>query len=663
MFKRIFIANRGEIALRIIKTARRLGIKTAVGYSDADAEALFVRAADRAVRLGPSPPTESYLAGAKITEAARRVKADAIHPGYGFLSENAEFARLVADSGITFIGPPPRVIEIMGDKLNSKRLAKGAGVNVIPGSPAVDGVAQVKKYADELGYPIMLKAAMGGGGKGMRVAYKESELSEAFTRASSEAKSAFGDGRVFVEKFIPEPRHIEIQLLADKHGNIIHLGERECSVQRRHQKVVEESPSPLANQILRRKMGAQAVALAKKVGYVSAGTVEFVADSKRNFWFLEMNTRLQVEHPVTEMVTGIDLVEEMIRIAAGEQLRYSQNQVKLNGWAMEARIYAEEPMRGFLPSSGRVSTYLPPSGGAGIRLDDSLEEGGRISTFYDPMIAKLIAHGGDRAQAISLLRRALDEYCIGGIGSNLDFLNCLLGNERFVSGELSNNLIAEQWPSGFSEEAPQGEQRQALLAVVAFLAWQQDLVESSASGQAPGHEIQATKCWHCLVEGQKEAAALTVVSKGLNPAGLNEAEIGGLIVSGKYRSGCLFVGKINGEDLYVKVARRNSTWILSRGGKTLRVLALRPQVAELYRFMPPRVEAEDSGRLLSPMPGLLVSVAVKEGQKVTVGQELAVVEAMKMENVLRAERDGIVVKLLAKPGASLDADEAIIEFK
>lgn len=678
MFKKIFIANRGEIALRIIKTARKLGIKTAVGYSAVDDEALFTRHADEAVYLGASPPADSYLNAAKIIAAAKEVDADAIHPGYGFLSENAAFAELTAKNRLTFIGPPPKAIEIMGDKLNSKKLAEQAGVNIIPGSPSVANVAEAEKYAEQIGYPIMLKAAMGGGGKGMRAVAARSGMKEAFTRASSEAASAFGDGRVFVEKFITEPRHIEIQLLADSHGNVIHLGERECSVQRRHQKVVEESPSPLANDELRRKMGDQAVALAKKVGYASAGTVEFVADSKRNFWFLEMNTRLQVEHPVTEMVTGIDLVEEMIQIAAGEKLRLSQDQVRLNGWAMEVRIYAEDPIRGFLPSSGRLHGYLPPSaiGEKSVRLDDSVEEGSRISTFYDPMIAKLITHGTDRPTAIALLGQALDEYCIRGVGNNLDFLSCLLTNERFASGRLSNHLIADEWPDGFTEQPPTGDERQLLLAVVAFLAWRQDAAESTALGQAPGHEIEATRHWHCIDGEQKQVTALTVTPRVVTPRVVTHrvitpetaggkssplAKVGEFIIGGELR-GPLFVGEVNGEPVHIKVAKENSNWIVRRGGKVLRVLALRPPVAELYRFMPKPIEDEDSKRLLSPMPGLLVSVAVKEGQKVTVGQELAVVEAMKMENVLRAERDGVVGKLLAEPGASLDADEAIIEF-
>ncbi len=667
----MFIANRGEIALRIIRTARKMGIKTAVGYSDADEDALFAREADRAVYLGGSPPAESYLSANKIVAAAKKLGADSIHPGYGFLSENAEFARLAEKAGIIFVGPPPKAIEIMADKLNAKRLAASSGVNTIPGSSSLSDPAEAAKKATAIGYPVMLKAAMGGGGKGMRVVYEAAEIEVSFKRASSEAKSAFGDGRVFIEKFIPRPRHVEIQLLADKHGNVIHLGERECSVQRRHQKILEESPSPLANAALRNKMGAQAVALAKKVGYASAGTVEFVADDKRNFWFLEMNTRLQVEHPVTEMVTGIDLVEEMLRIAGGEKLRFKQSRVQLRGWAMETRVYAEDPTRGFLPSSGRAHTYLPPTTNKAVRLDDSTEEGGRISTFYDPMIAKLIAHGKTRNKAVELLKEALDEYYIGGVGNNLDFLSCLLSNRQFLSGKISNHLIAEEWPDGFSEERPQGELRQLLLALVAFLAWRQDVAESTALGQSPGHEIEAARRWSCLEEGQKKAVNLTVLPQR-NPTvktgekaedSMISAKVGKYELRGVLQRGCLFVGEANRGRICVKVARLGSSWVLKKEGKTLRALALRPHVAELYRFMPKPDVSQDSKKLLSPMPGLLLSVEVKEGQKVTSGQELAVVEAMKMENVLKAERDGVVAKLLAKAGDSVDADEAIIEFK
>ena len=683
MFNKLFIANRGEIALRIMRTAKRLGIPTVVGYSRVDEDDLFVRSADEAVLLGEAAPAASYLATEKLIKAAKKFKCDALHPGYGFLSENAEFAKAVAKAGIEFVGPSPSAIAQMGDKLRSKELANKAGVNTINGSPIISEVKKAFGWAEDIGYPVMIKAAMGGGGKGMRVAYNKAELEEGFARASSEAKTSFGDGRVFLEKFIENPRHIEIQVIADKHGNAVHLGERECSIQRRHQKIVEESPSPLVDPKMRATMGSQAVSLAKAVGYSGVGTVEFVADNKKGFWFLEMNTRLQVEHPVTEFVTQTDLVEEMLRIAKGEKLRFKAAP-KPKGWAMEARIYAEDPARGFLPSSGRISDYSPPMASSKVRVDDSIEDAGRISTFYDPMIAKLITHGATRGEAIGLMETALNQYVIKGIRHNLDFLSELFAHKRFIKGDLSNHFITDEWKEGYSETPATGDIRQTLLAVAAFLAWQQDLLEVTAKGQAEGHEITATKRWDCIVQGADKPISVTIEpkgdtdtaevkvadgsgSKGSKGSRGSKGSTGGsatrLIQLERLQRNGLLTVVINRTRTWIKLSHQNSARVLTLNGKSIQVLTLRPQTARLYGFMPPPSLTQNENRLLSPMPGLLVALRVKVGDKVNAGEDLAIVEAMKMENVLKAEREGTVKELLAEVGDSLDADQPIVEFE
>jgi propionyl-CoA carboxylase alpha chain len=660
MFKKILIANRGEIACRVIRTARRMGIKTVAVYSEADADALHVREADEAVRIGAAPAAESYLRADRILEACRRTKAEGVHPGYGFLSENMEFAGLLAEAGIAFIGPNPRAIGAMGDKIESKKLAKEAGVSTVPGSlEVIPDAERAVRIAREIGYPVMIKASAGGGGKGMRIARNDAEAREGFRSAGNEARSSFGDDRVFIEKYIEEPRHIEIQVLGDAHGHIIHLGERECSIQRRHQKVIEEAPSPFLDAKTRAAMGAQAVALAKAVDYRSAGTVEFIVDKDRNFYFLEMNTRLQVEHPVTEMVWGIDLVEWMIRIAAGEKLALRQSDLKLSGSAIEARIYAEDPLRNFLPSVGRLVRYMPPEGD-GIRVDTGVFEGAEISIYYDPMIAKLIAHGGTRGEAIARMASALDAFHIRGLAHNVPFLAAVMKKERFAAGRLSTNFIAEEFPQGFAgvELTPD-----ALDQAIAVAACLQRIVaerEARIGGQLAGHGRVVPEQWTVAIgDGRygvrtiREGAAIAVARDG------GERR---LVASAWQPGQPLFRGSIDGAPVIYQIDRDGLGFRLTRGGATVAAKVLPPRAAELLAQMPVKQPPDLSRFLLSPMPGLLVSVAVREGQEVKAGEELAVVEAMKMENVLRAERDGKVKAVRAEAGDSLAVDQVILEF-
>jgi len=662
MFAKILIANRGEIACRVIRTCRRLGIATVAVHSDADADALHVRMADEAVAIGPAPSAESYLVAERILAAARATGAGAVHPGYGFLSERAGFAEALEAAGIVFIGPGPKAIAAMGDKIESKKLARDAGVSTVPGHlAAIAEPGDAVRIAAEIGYPVMIKASAGGGGKGMRIARSDREVEEGFRSARNEARASFGDDRVFIEKYVEQPRHIEIQVLADAHGNAIHLGERECSIQRRHQKVIEEAPSPFLDAGTRAAMGAQAVALARAVGYRSAGTVEFIVDKDRHFYFLEMNTRLQVEHPVTELVTGVDLVEEMIRVAAGERLRLAQDDVTLSGWAIEARVYAEDPERGFLPSIGRLTRYREP-GGAGIRVDSGVYEGAEITVHYDPMIAKLVAFGADRPAATGRLAAALDAFRIRGVSHNIGFLAAVLGRPRFAEGRLTTNFIAEEFPDGFAGAAlPDGDLRR--LRAVAALVHQVAAVRDSAmSGQLPGRRHRAPAIW--TMRDDWDADGVEVETRLVDGGG--DVAIRGTVqvVRGTWAPGAdLFAGTVDGRAMVVQVEREGIGWRLRHAGAAVRFVILTPRVAELARLMPAKVAPDLSRFLLSPMPGLLASVLVAEGQEVKAGDPLAVVEAMKMENVLRAARDGRVAALLAEPGASLSVDQKILELE
>jgi len=658
---KILIANRGEIACRVIKTARRLGLGTVAVYSEADATAVHVEMADEAHLIGPAPTSESYLVADRIIDVAKRTGADAIHPGYGFLSENADFAERLEKEGIAFIGPGADAIRAMGDKIESKRLAKKAGVNTIPGTEdAVADVDAAVKIAADIGFPVMIKASAGGGGKGMRVAHSEEEARSGFRSAVNEAKSSFGDDRVFIEKFVEQPRHIEIQVLADSHGNCVYLGERECSIQRRHQKVIEEAPSPFLDEATRKAMGEQAVALAKAVQYRSAGTVEFIVDKDRNFYFLEMNTRLQVEHPVTEYVTGLDLVEQMIKVANGEELAFGQADIALKGWAMEARVYAEDPERGFLPSIGRLTRYRPPEESATVRVDTGVEEGSEISMFYDPMIAKLITYGDDRAASIDAMIRALDGFELGGVGNNLAFLTTLFGMERFRQGDMSTNFIAEEFPDGFTGATLDDGDRQALLALAAALNLQMERRAVRISGQRSPEEKTAGEDRVVWVDREPHPAHVEGTEDGVRVTldGPDFDVVGDLDPATR-----LFDGTIAGAPYVVQIARPDTRITLRYRGATLTARVLTPQVAELAALMPEKLPPDMSKFLQSPMPGLLVSVNVEEGEPVKAGQEVCVVEAMKMENVLRAEKDGTVKALHAQPGASLAVDEIIVEFE
>jgi propionyl-CoA carboxylase alpha chain len=661
MFKKILIANRGEIACRVIRTARAMGIRTVAVYSEPDADALHVREADEAMAIGPAVSSQSYLNIDRIVEAARATGADAVHPGYGFLSENTRFAEALDKAGIVFIGPPASAIAAMGDKIESKKLAEKAGVNSVPGhlAPLVDA-EEARRIARNIGYPVMLKASAGGGGKGMRIARSDQDVEDGFRGASNEARTAFGDDRVFVEKYIEQPRHIEIQVIADAHGNVIHLGERECSIQRRHQKVIEEAPSPFLDSKTRGAMGAQAVALAKSVGYRSAGTVEFIVDGERNFYFLEMNTRLQVEHPVTELVTGLDLVELMIRIAAGEKLLIKQKDVVLQGWAIEARIYAEDPARGFLPSIGRLVKYREPPTGGAIRVDSGVYEGAEIGMHYDPMVAKLVASGRDRHEAIANLREALDGFVIEGIGHNIPFLSALVAHPRFAAGDLTTNFIVEEFPEGFASVVPGDAEARLLVSVGAVVHHQLALREKRISGQLRPSPVRGGAEWVVLL-GDGGEYRVTVVETADGFAVIDRKA--SHEVASDWRPGePLFRGRVDARPVTVQIAQRGVGYRLVHGGVSIALKVLSLRAAELNRLMPVRQAPDLSRFLLSPMPGLLISLSVAEGDEVKAGQELAVVEAMKMENILRAATDGRVEKILADAGASLVVDQPILEF-
>jgi propionyl-CoA carboxylase alpha subunit len=671
MFKKILIANRGEIACRIIKTATRLGIKTVAVYSEADRDGLHVRMADEAVPIGPAPAAQSYLLIDKIVEACRQTAAQAVHPGYGFLSEREAFAVALARAGIVFIGPNPKAIAAMGDKIESKRAAARAKVSTVPGY--LGEIADAKhavRIAAEIGYPVMIKASAGGGGKGMRVAYSAKETEEGFQLARSEAKSSFGDDRIFLEKFIENPRHVEIQVLGDKHGNVIHLGERECSIQRRNQKVVEEAPSPLLDARTRKAMGDEAVALAKAVGYDSAGTVEFVAAQDRSFYFLEMNTRLQVEHPVTELVTGIDLVEQMIRVAAGEKLGLRQAEVKLTGWAVESRVYAEDPARNFLPSIGRLSRYRPPpegsSGGGTIRNDTGVYEGAEISMFYDPMIAKLVTHAATREAAIDLQAEALDAFVIDGVEHNIPFLASLMQHPRWRGGRLSTGFIAEEFKGGFRPRALAGEELEVLAAVAVAIDHLGNARRREISDQMGGPSVRFSRRRIAKIGGER---VVTEVEGGLvGPSKVTVLEPNGasrkvLELNSPWWPGePIWQGTVEGRPVSVQVRGLLNGYDLTYRGVRAKAYVYTALEAELADLMPTKLAPDTSKLLICPMPGLVKTIHVVQGQEVKPGDALCIVEAMKMENVLRAEREGVVKSIRAKPGDSLAVDAVIMEF-
>ncbi len=659
MFSKILIANRGEIACRIIKTARRMGIATVAVYSEADDGALHVRMADEAVAIGPAPSAESYLVIERIVQACHDTGAEAVHPGFGFQSENAAFADALAAAGITFIGPSNRAIAAMGDKIESKLLAEAAGVSVVPGhTEAVEDGDAAVAIAERIGLPVMLKASAGGGGKGMRIAHNADEVRDGLTSARNEARSSFGDDRVFVEKYVEEPRHIEIQVLGDGKGNCIHLGERECSIQRRHQKVIEEAPSPFLDAETRAAMGAQAVALAKAVDYGSAGTVEFIVDRDRNFYFLEMNTRLQVEHPVTEMTIGIDLVEQMIRIAAGEGLGLTQDEVRFRGWAIESRIYAEDPARGFIPSVGRLSRCRPPAENDEVRVDTGVVEGSEITMFYDPMIAKLVTWGADRATAIRAMGLALDAYRIEGIRHNVDFLAAIMASERFREGRLTTNFIAEEFGDSFENTPPEGAARETLIAVAALIGTTLDARDKTIGGAG---------MWPREVGGERalvlggETVPLAIASEG--DAWIVSFDSTDHRLSGSWHPGDdLFRGRLAGNEVAVRVGVSGTRMTLSHAGHTASARLLSSHAARLMALMPEKAPPDLSSFVISPMAGLVVAIHVEAGDEVKAGQPLAVIEAMKMENVLTAERDGEIGEVRVAAGESLAADDIILEF-
>ena len=664
MFKKILIANRGEIACRVIKTARRMGIATVAVYSTADTDALHVAMADEAVCIGPPPAAQSYLDIDAIVAACRASAADAVHPGYGFLSERAAFATALEAAGIVFIGPNPRAIEAMGDKITSKKLAAEAGVSTVPGHlGTVGSAAEAVRIADAIGYPVMIKASAGGGGKGMRVAHRADEVAEGFARSRSEARSSFGDDRVFIEKFIVDPRHIEIQVLGDKHGTIVYLGERECSIQRRNQKVVEEAPSPLLDAPTRRAMGEQAVALARAVGYDSAGTVEFVAGQDRSFYFLEMNTRLQVEHPVTELVTGIDLVEQMILVASGEPLDIAQDRVQQRGWAIETRVYAEDPTRDFLPSTGRLTTFLPPatglSGGRVTRVDTGIAPGGEVSIHYDPMIAKLVTHASDRAEAIAAQADALDRFVIEGIRHNVPFLASIMANPRWWAGRLSTRFIAEEYPGGFAPGAPEGAAARAFVAVALAIDRTLDRRRGAMVGLTRPHPRYDGE--RAVLLGRARFDVVVTTDPDLRVAFADGGDV--VRVAGSWQPGDrVWAGSVDDVALAMSVQPILNGTTLARGGLVAQTRVLTRRQADLAALMLQREDVGDLKALLCPMPGLVKAIHVVAGQAVKAGEPLCLVEAMKMENVLRAERDVTIKSVEASEGDSLAVDAPIMTF-
>ncbi|MCR9273674.1 MULTISPECIES: acetyl-CoA carboxylase biotin carboxylase subunit [Mameliella] len=666
MFDKILIANRGEIACRVIKTARKMGIKTVAVYSDADKNALHVEMADEAVHIGPPQANQSYIVIDKIMGAIKQSGAQAVHPGYGFLSENPKFAEALEAAGVAFIGPPKGAIEAMGDKITSKKIAQEAKVNTVPGYMGlIEDAEEAVKISNEIGYPVMIKASAGGGGKGMRIAWNDEEAREGFQSSKNEAASSFGDDRIFIEKFVTQPRHIEIQVLCDTHGNGIYLNERECSIQRRNQKVVEEAPSPFLDPETRKAMGEQSVALAKAVGYASAGTVEFIVDGDKNFYFLEMNTRLQVEHPVTELITGVDLVEQMIRVANGEPLSITQDDVQINGWAIENRLYAEDPYRGFLPSIGRLTRYRPPAEGelseGIVRNDTGVYEGGEISMYYDPMIAKLCTWGKTRDAAIETMRNALDSFEVEGIGHNLPFVAAVMDHPKFISGDMTTAFIAEEYPEGFEGVTLGEDELKRVAAAAAAMNRVAEIRRTRVTGRLGNHERRVGSDWVVSLQGVDYDVVIDADPDGST---VNFADGSSLRVEGRWTPGdTLAHMTVNGAPLVLKVDKVTHGFRLRTRGADMRVHVRSPRQAELARLMPEKLPPDTSRMLLCPMPGLIVKVNVAEGDEVQEGQALCTVEAMKMENILRAEKKGVVAKINAGPGDSLAVDDVIMEFE
>jgi propionyl-CoA carboxylase alpha chain len=681
MFKKLLIANRGEIACRVIKTARKMGIATVAVYSDADKNALHVRMADEAVHIGPPPASESYIVIDKIMAAIKETGAEAVHPGYGFLSENMRFAEALEKAGVAFVGPPANAIEAMGDKITSKKIAQEAGVSTVPGFMGlIEDADEAVKISNQIGYPVMIKASAGGGGKGMRIAWNDTETREGFQASKNEAKSSFGDDRIFIEKFVTQPRHIEIQVLADSHGNCVYLGERECSIQRRNQKVIEEAPSPFLDEATRKAMGEQACALAQAVGYTSAGTVEFIVDGERNFYFLEMNTRLQVEHPVTELITGVDLVEQMIRVAAGEKLPFAQGDIKLTGWAMESRLYAEDPYRNFLPSIGRLTRYRPPeevaagplldtgkwqgeapSGETAVRNDTGVYEGGEISMYYDPMIAKLCTWAPDRIGSIEAMRVALDSFEVEGIGHNLPFLSAVMDHERFVSGNITTAFIAEEYPEGFEGATLTEDALRRVAAAAAAMHRVAEIRRTRVSGRMDNHERRVGSDWVVTLQGVEYPVTIAADHDGST---VTFEDGHAMRVTSDWTPGDQLAKlMVEGSPLVLKAGKLPGGFRIRTRGADLKVHVRSPRQAELARLMPEKLPPDTSKLLLCPMPGLIVKIDVAEGEEVQEGQALCTVEAMKMENILRAERKGVVTRINAGPGDSLAVDEVIMEFE
>lgn len=665
MFNKILIANRGEIACRVIKTAKQMGIKTVAVFSDADRNALHVQMADEAVNIGPPPANQSYIDIEKVISAVKKTNAQAVHPGYGFLSENAKFAKSLSDIGVTFIGPPENAIESMGDKITSKKIAQEAGVNTVPGYMGViKDEDEALSISEKIGYPVMIKASAGGGGKGMRIAWNDSEVKEGFQSSKNEAASSFGDDRIFIEKFVTQPRHIEIQVLADTKGNCIYLGERECSIQRRNQKVVEEAPSSFLDEKTRRKMGEQACNLAKAVGYSSAGTVEFIVDKDKNFYFLEMNTRLQVEHPVTELITGIDLVEQMILVAIGKPLSITQKDIKLTGWAIESRLYAEDPYRNFLPSIGRLTRYRPPAEikdkHSIVRNDTGVYEGGEISMYYDPMIAKLCTWAPDRAKAIEQMRIALDRFEVEGIGHNLPFLSAVMDHKKFISGKITTAFIAEEYSEGFNGVDLNDDEIKDLAACAAAMNRVAEIRRTKISGRMDNHERRVGDDWVVQIAGKVFFVNVLADTAGANVIFEDETSIR---ISGDWLPGKKLANMTAGDkNLVIKINKITGGFRMRTRGADLKVLVRTPRQAELSKHMQEKLPPDTSKMLLCPMPGLLVKIDVEIGQEVQEGQPLCTVEAMKMENILRAERKGVVAKINSSVGDSLAVDDIILEF-
>ena len=665
MFDRLLIANRGEIACRVMKTAKQMGIKTIAVFSDADRQALHVQMADESVSIGPPPANQSYIDIEKVISAVKETKANAVHPGYGFLSENAKFAKALSDIGVTFIGPPEHAIKSMGDKITSKKIAQDAGVNTVPGYMGIiDDDKEAVRISKQIGYPVMIKASAGGGGKGMRIAWNDTEVKEGFESSKNEAASSFGDDRIFIEKFVTQPRHIEIQILADTQGNCIYLGERECSIQRRNQKVVEEAPSPFLDEKTRKEMGEQACKLAKAVGYFSAGTVEFIVDRDKNFYFLEMNTRLQVEHPVTELITGVDLVEQMISIAAGKPLSISQKDIKLSGWAIESRLYAEDPYRNFLPSIGRLTRYRPPTEvkekAVIVRNDTGVFEGGEISMYYDPMIAKLCTWAPNRAKAIEQMRIALDRFELEGIGHNLPFLSAVMDHKRFVSGNITTAFIAEEYPDGFNGVDLSDDKIIDLAACAAAMNRVAEIRRTKISGRMDNHERRVGDDWVVQISGKVFSVNVSADTSGANVVFEDKTSIR---ITGDWFPGKKLANmNANDNKLVIKMSKLTGGFRMRTRGADLKVLVRSPRQAELSEYMQEKLPPDTSKMLLCPMPGLIVKIDVEAGQEVQEGQPLCTVEAMKMENILRAERTGTIAKINSNVGDSLAVDDVILEF-